>query len=195
MFLEGNKNAELDYNKTIQTWPDYAMVYNNMGIIYEKTGKEELASYFYNKSIEKDPALAEGIVNHGKHKQRTGLDVHIFPSQVDIDAIEKGGHKDAQFYYKLGTDYALQGDYIGGIKCFEKVIQLDPKQPVTYINLSNCYGMIGKYQENINVLNQLLKLDPNNAQAYSNLAITYELTGNKEKAAECKKKAGELSGK
>jgi tetratricopeptide (TPR) repeat protein len=184
------------YNRTIHESPTYAIAYNNLGLIYENLGKQEYASYYYNKSVAQNPPLPEGIQNHESHKKKTGLDVHVLPSQLNLDSIEKSpGKKDALFYYTLGTNVASQGDFTGAAKCFEKAIELEPQQEVIYINLSSCYGMLGKYKENIETLNKLLKLNPNNVQAYSNLAVTYELMGDKEKSKEYNEKAKQLSGK
>ncbi|MBI4932190.1 MAG: tetratricopeptide repeat protein [Bacteroidetes bacterium] len=184
------------YNRAIQEAPKFEMSYCNLGLVYESIGKQELASYFFNKSIEINSSFSDGIKNHEEHKKKTGLDVHIFPSQLDFEAIEKSSEKkDALFYYKLGTNCASQGDFTGGIKCFEKAIELEPKQEVIYINLSNCYGMLGKYAENISTLNKLLAINPNSTQAYKNLAVTYELMGDKAKAKEYSEKAKNFSGK
>ncbi|MBI4947327.1 MAG: tetratricopeptide repeat protein [Bacteroidetes bacterium] len=191
-----NDSAIYYYNHTIHEAPAYSIAYNNLGLIYENLGKQEYASYYYNKSIQQNPPLPEGIQNHEAHKKRTGLDVRALPSHLNLDSIEKSSaKKDALFYYTLGSNVATQGDFTGAIKCFEKAITLDPKQESIYINLSNCYGMMGKYNENIAILNKLLTINPNSAQAYSHLAVTYELMGDKNKSKEYNEKAQQLSGK
>ena len=51
----------------------------NLGIIYESMGKNELASYYYNKAIESNPTFPDAQRNVATLKSKTGLDVHNYP--------------------------------------------------------------------------------------------------------------------
>ncbi|MBI4947326.1 MAG: tetratricopeptide repeat protein [Bacteroidetes bacterium] len=193
-----NDSAIYYYTRAIQEAPGYAISYNNLGILYESTGKQELASYYYNKAVEVNPFFPDGKHNSEAHKKKTGLDVRLFPTSNNLDSLENSTplkNRDFQFYYKLGTDYASKGDYTNAARCLEKSSDLNPTYVDALVNLANCYGMLKNYSKNIEVLNKVLALNPTNVQALSNLAVTYELMGNKDKSEEYRDKARELTGR
>ncbi len=185
------------YNRAIQEAPGYAISYNNMGILYEGLGKQELASYYYNRAVEVNPYFPDGKRNSEKHKKTYKLDVRMFPSSVNLDSLERAtpeSKRDFQFYYKIGTDYASKGDYVNAARSIEKSVALNPTYVDALVNLANCYGMLKNYQKNIEVLNKVVAIYPNNTQALGNLAVTYELIGNKDKSEEYRDKVRELTG-
>ena len=193
-----NDSAIFYYTRAIHEAPGFAISYNNMGILYETIGKQEMASYYYNKAVEANPYFPDGTKNYESHKKKTGLDIKIFPSSVNPDSIEFSTpekNRDFQFYYKLGTDYASRGDYVNAARCLEKSTILNPSFIGAYVNLSNCYGLLKNYKKNIDILNKVLYREPNNVQAISNLAVTYELLGDKDKAEEYRDRAKEITGK
>jgi len=192
-----NDSAIYYYTRAIQEAPGYAISYNNLGILYETIGKQELASYYYNKAVDINPYFPDGIRNSASHKKKTGLDVRMFPTSTNLDSLENRtpeGQRNAQFYYKLGTDYASKGDYVNAARCLEKATQLSPTSVDAMVNLANCYGMLKNYTKNIEVLNKVISISPNNTQALGNLAVTYELIGNKEKSEEYRDRVKELTG-
>lgn len=185
------------YTRAIQEAPGYAISYNNLGILYEGLGKQELASYYYNKAAEVNPFFAEGIRNRDNHHKKTELDIRIYPSSTNLDSLEHTTpeqNRDFHFYYKLGTDYASKGDYANAAKSLEKSVALNSEFIDALVNLSNCYGMLKQYNKNIEILNKVLKISPNNIQALSNLAITYQLMGDTKKSEEYRDKARKLAG-
>ena len=192
-----NDSAIYYYTRAIQEAPGYAISYNNLGILYETTGKQELASYYYNKAVDVNPFFPDGKRNSENHKKKTGLDVRMFPTSTNLDSVETSTpveKRDFNFYYKLGTDYASKGDYSNAARCLDRSTQLNPTFVDALVNLANCYGMLKNYGKNIEVLNRVVTLNPSNAQAIGNLAVTYELIGNKDKAEEYRDKVRELTG-
>ncbi len=192
-----NKDSAIYYyTRAIQEAPGYAISYNNMGILYESLGKNELASYYYNKAVDVNPYFPDGVRNSANHKKKTGLDVRMFPSSNNLDSLENATpqqNRDYQFYYKLGTDYASKGDYRNAARCLDRATQLNPTFVDALVNLANCYGMLKNYSKNIEVLNKVVALYPNNVQALGNLAVTYDMIGNKDKAEEYRDKVKELT--
>lgn len=192
-----NDSAIYYYTRAIQEAPGYAISYNNMGILYEGLGKQELASYYYNKAVEVNPFFPDGKRNSETHKKRTGLDVRLFPTSLNLDSIINSTpveKRDFKFYYSLGTNYATKGDYANAAKSLEKAVQMNPNHEHALVNLSNCYGFLKNYQRNLEILNKVVALNPNNTQALGNLAVTYELLGDKDKAEEYRDKVRELTG-
>jgi len=93
------------YNRAIQEAPrapGMAGTYNNLGIIYEKLGKEKLASYYFNRALAMNPYLPDGMTNHRRHMQKTGLDVRLFPTDSSLDpAGGKTAEQDQQAMSKI----------------------------------------------------------------------------------------------
>lgn len=88
--IPNRDSAVYYYKQTIRAANAYAPAYNNLGVIYQNEGntdpkKFELASYYYNKSIEVNPAYIDGRNNHAALKKATGIDVKMLPQQV-LDA-------------------------------------------------------------------------------------------------------------
>jgi len=192
-----NDSAIFYYTRAIQEAPGYAISYNNLGILYEGTGKQELASYYYNRAVEVNPYFPDGKRNSESHKKKTGLDVRMFPTSTNLDSLERStpqDKRDYNFYYKLGTDYASKGDYVNAAKSLENAVQLNPNHEHALVNLSNCYGFLKNYKRNIETLNRVIAINPINTQALGNLAVTYELIGNKDKSEEYRDKVRELTG-
>lgn len=193
---KNNDSAIYYYNRAIEDAPGQASAYNNLGAVYEQLGSEELASYYFNKSVEVNPNYWIGIQNSANHKKRTGLDVHVFPTALNPEIIEKmAKNKDALFYFKLGT-LIIQKDTTQALKAagyLKKAIEMDPKMEDAYINIATCYGMAKKYNEGIEILNALLKINPKNKDAYILLGVIYDQAGNKTKAKEYYELAKKLS--
>ncbi|MGQ0829178.1 MAG: tetratricopeptide repeat protein [Bacteroidota bacterium] len=193
---ENYDSAIYYYNRCIEDAPGQVSAYNNLGVVYEKLGRQELASYYFNKSVEVNPNFSIGIRNRDDHKKRTGIDIRTFPSQLDPEIIEKmAKNKDALFYFKLGT-LIIQKDttqLTKAIKYLKKAIEMDPKMEDAYLNLASCYGMTKKYVDAIEILNKELKINPKNKYAYILLGVSYEKMGDKEKAEECNEMVKKLS--
>lgn len=75
-------SAYYSYNAAINIVPRYPLGYNNLGVLFETAGYQEYASYYYNKSVEMDPSFVDGVQNHNRHTQATGLDIKELPKQV-----------------------------------------------------------------------------------------------------------------
>lgn len=75
-------SAKYYYKQTIRAASSYAPAYNNLGVIYQNEGKYQLASYYYNKSMEVNPAYQDGKNNYAALKKATGLDVRFLPDSV-----------------------------------------------------------------------------------------------------------------
>lgn len=75
-------SAKHYYKQTIKAASSYAPAYNNLGVIYQNEGKYQLASYYYNKSMEVNPAYQDGKNNYAALKNATGLDVRFLPDSI-----------------------------------------------------------------------------------------------------------------
>ncbi len=190
-----NDSAIYYYTKATETAPGYAVSYNNLGIIYQNLQQNELASYYYNKAIEVNPNFPDSKTHAANLKAQTGLDVHIFPSTINLDSLQENTvKKDDLFYYNLGTLYATKGDYTTAIVHLKQALQLNPNNQDVLVNLANCFGIQNKFEESVYYNLQVLKLNPRNARGLQNLMVSYDKMGEKKKADEVRKKLSEVVG-
>ncbi len=171
------------YTKSIEASPGLVFPYYNLGTIYQITGNNAAASYYYNLAIKMNPTYLNAINAKKNLEKATGLDVQINPLTTTMDTVSQV--KNGQYYYNLGNFYASRGEYVKAADQFQQSIKLDAGIEDSYINLANCYGVLKDYEKSISVSEQLLRRNPNNIKALENLAITYRSAGNNAKADEC----------
>jgi len=171
------------YTQSILATPGLVFPYYNLGTIYQLTGNNAAASYYYNEAIKMNPTYKNAKTAKENLEKATGLDVQVNPLITTADSTSQ--IKNAQYYFNLGNFYASRGDYTRAAEQFQQSINLDASMEDSYINLANCYGVLKQYESSINVSEQLLKKNPNNIKALENLAFTYRSAGNEEKANEC----------
>lgn len=188
-------SAVVYYNKAMLVNTQYANSYLGLATLYDAAGKQELASYYYNKTVQINPSYMEAVALRQKHVTRTGMNVKEFPASqtADTAALNQPG-KDFSYYNEQGKAYGQQGDFINAVKFFDKALELQPNSEEALINLSVCLGMTKNYERCIVVLNQVLELNPNDETALTNLAIIYRHVGNTAKAQECQQKLQQLHG-
>ncbi|HWB64725.1 MAG TPA: tetratricopeptide repeat protein, partial [Chitinophagales bacterium] len=189
-YLVGNTDsAVLYYNQSIMEGPTYALSYFGLGQLYENLGKQELASYYFNKGVQIDPYNQEGLAARDEHRKKTGLDVKTFPSQSnDIAGADDGADKGFDYYNNKGTDFGKRGDFANGAKYLEKAVELNPTSAEAWVNLSICQAGLKQYSKGIASLEKVLEMYPNNESAIRNIVVMYDFTGQKAKADEYREK-------
>jgi protein O-mannosyl-transferase len=69
------------YKKTTELTPRFVVSYNNIGVIYELTGRIQQASYWYNKAIEVNPNYVNAVNNRNRMLQ-AGINVTSLPDNL-----------------------------------------------------------------------------------------------------------------
>lgn len=186
-------SAVIYCKRCIEQSPNYPKAYACLAMAYEGLDKQTLASYYYNKAVELNPYDEEVISNRAKHRQNTGLDVKVQPSE-EATAAEDANDKEYLLNKKMGFDYGQKGDMENALKCMKRAVELKPTSAEALVNLAVCYGMMNDYKDNVETLNKMLSLYPNSAIALQNMIITYQRIGDKQKEAEYKKRLDALNG-
>jgi tetratricopeptide (TPR) repeat protein len=130
-------------------------------------------------------------------KARMLLENEDFESAIEIfenlyknhSIIEfKNNLKDALFAYGgyLNDDYVLE--YEKSIKCFKRIIEIDPNEHRAYYNLGIAYFNLDRFKEALEAYKIATSLKPDYKYGYYNIGLTYEATGNLEKALEAYEK-------
>ena len=151
------KEAINYYEKGIKIDPTFALIYNNLGLLYRNLNTSDSikkAENFYRKSILLDRNIAEPYNNLG----------NLFSSLTKYkdakDCYQKAILVNSQFsqsYYNLGTLFLTTGKIDKAKANFNKAININPNFASAHRSLSR----ITTYTNDNNHLNQLKKLYEN----------------------------------
>ena len=199
---------------------NYALAYDNMGMVYEKKGDYNKARLYQQKGLAVkyyDLGLSyANKENYEKAIEKYKKAVEIVPDYFDayynmgIAYKNKGNYdkaiecykraieidpKDGDAYNNMGIAYKNKENYDKEIECYQKAIDIDPNFAIAYYNMGLAYGNKGNYDKAIEGFQKTIDLDPNYANAYYNMGVTYQNKGNYDKAIECYQKAAQLGDK
>jgi len=92
-----------------------------------------------------------------------------------------------------GASLSSLGKYKEAIVCFNKVLEIDPRDAETWNNKGDALGTLGKYKEAIECYDTALKLNPKFARAWSNKGYALGKVDKYQEAIACYNKALEIS--
>ncbi len=101
----------------------------------------------------------------------------------------------ASDWFQRGYNADGLGDFDEAIRCYRKVIELDPSYVAAYYNLGGDYYNKGDVDEAISLYEEFIKLYPSYSACYVNLGVCYRAKGNIEKAVSLFEKAISLDAK
>ncbi len=142
------KIAISQYKKIIDVNPNLALVYYNLGLIYEQLGENEVAQKNYKKSVKVDPSFFHSYNNLGILFQKQG------EKEKAIENFKKVIETNSQYinaYNNLGLVYSSLGQYKEAINNFIKTLELDKNNSVakksliyliTYYSTNNNHPLI-----------------------------------------------------
>jgi len=83
------------------------------------------------------------------------------------------GSRDAEVYYKQGSDYLIRGQYDQAISDLNKALEINPRYAEAYSNRGLAYTGKVQYDQAILDLNKAIETNPRLAIAYLNRGIAY----------------------
>lgn len=81
-------------------------------------------------------------------------------------------------YINWGNLLKAEGNLVGALLVYQKVLEIDPQFPIAYYNMGMAFKQLGKIPEAIAAYQKATQLDPNYAEAYQNLGTTFLKGGN-----------------
>ena len=147
------------YENGIKIDPNFAMLYNNLGIIYFNLKSASIdskvnlkkAERLYKKSIELDNKNPEPFTNLGNlYNFLNNYDESIKYHKIAIEANQKSPYP----YLNLANVYVAIGNFIAATKYLKEAIKLNNN----FIPAHRLLNRIIKYVENDEHLNELLNL-------------------------------------
>jgi tetratricopeptide (TPR) repeat protein/predicted amidohydrolase len=85
------------------------------------------------------------------------------------------------------------GKYEEAIRCFDKAIELKPRDSLAWNNKGVALDCLGKYEEAIRCYDKALEIDPKDSDAWNNKGVALGNLGKYEEAIRCYDKAIELN--
>ena len=140
------------YEKGIKINPNFAEIYNNLGLLYINNKSDvKKAENCYKKAISLNPKIPEPYNNLGTlYKSLDKFDEAIDCYQKALTINPKFTHA----YHNLGNVYITIGNFSEAKKNFNKSIQTDPM----YTNSHRSLGRLIKYTDNDKHFNELKKI-------------------------------------
>ena len=120
--------ALASYKKSLKVFPNNSIVYNNIGVTYEDMDQKETALKYFKKSAKINPENTMALSNIGAYY------VYVNPQKAKDyfqKAIEVNPNMDSA-HFNLGVALRILGDNEGAIREFQKTLQINPDNPMTY---------------------------------------------------------------
>jgi len=161
------KNQKACYLKAIETRPDFAVAWSNLGCVFNAQGEIWLAIHHFEKAVALDPNFLDAYINLGNVLK----EARIFDRAVAayLRALNLSPNH-AVVHGNLACVYYEQGLIDLAIDTYRRAIELQPNFPDAYCNLANALKEKGLVQESEDCYNTALRLSPNHADSLNNLA-------------------------
>jgi tetratricopeptide (TPR) repeat protein len=156
------------YEKVQVEYPDFYVIYKNIGNSYFSEQNYDKAIEAYKKVLEKQPqspdvftAIANAYNNWGKFAEATE-----WYRKVPFEQI-----KDIDTAYNTGVLLYNAGTYEDAVRYFQKAVEIDPQFADGYYQLGMTYAGVSKNAEAIEALNKFMSLAPDSPNFQTAKAI------------------------
>lgn len=181
----GNPEKALkDFNAVINLNPNIrykALTYSGMGDIYQKTGNDSLAFFYYNLSVKTDSLFASAYNNRGMYFLNKNK---LNESQADLFKAINLDNYYAEAYNNLGWVLTLKGELQKAMEHFNRSLELSPDYAFAYDNRGYLKFTSGDLSGAIQDYNKALKINPSLSQAYLNRGWAYAANKNYKSAVD-----------
>lgn len=182
LFREGKYKESIDgFSSVLETEPDNADVYNNMGVAYACVGDFEHAEKCYVRAIELDPELAQAYINlsdlYYKHGDLASA----------LGTLQRGSYElqdNLTIAHLLARVYIEDQRWDDAIVELERVLDGEPENYDAYYDLGHVYFELGDYETAIDNFENVISYEQNqnNELLYYALAQAYEANNQIDKA-------------
>ena len=174
------------YKHTLKHTSNNFIIYNNLGKVYNDSGKykEAIEAYKQSTRIAPDYAMAHsnlGVSYNDLGKYKEAIEACRKAIWINPDY--------AKAYFNLSVAYGESGKYKEAIEACRKAIEIDPDYAMAHSNLGVAYGVLGMYKEAIEKFKQAIEIDPDDVMAHSNLGYAYLSSSMHKEAIEAYKQA------
>jgi tetratricopeptide (TPR) repeat protein len=177
------------YKQAIELAPDQIFVWNNLGNLCAKVGRNDEAMIAFRKALEgnpRDPIAWNGLAN--VHSRLGYVDDAIAAYRKSLQYTPTF----AQPWCGLGDVYASMGRTDEALKCYHKAIELNKLYIAPWIQLGVLFSKQERYRDAVKAYQRALDLDERNSHVWNELGTSYLKSESYVEAAAAFSKAIEL---
>lgn len=177
--LEQYAEAGASYQEALRLKPDFAEVYSNLGVLFERQGELDVAQEAYTEAVRLKPDFAEAHNNLGNMLRQQG---NFEAARV---AYREALRLKPDFYdvlHNLGISFQEQGDWHTAYTYYQECIRLKPAFAFAHNNLGVVLQHWGQLAEATRAYQEAIRLQPAYAAAYNNLGALLRKQGDLETA-------------
>ena len=180
LFKERKYKESIDaFSSVLETEPDNADVYNNMGVAYSCVGDFEHAEIYYTKALELDPQLAQAYINLSDLYYKAG---NIASA---LGTLQRGSYEledNLAIAHLLARVYIDDQRWEDAIVELERVLDGEPENYDAYYDLGHVCFETGDYEGAISHFENVIEYNANSELLYYSLAQAYEANNEINKA-------------
>jgi tetratricopeptide (TPR) repeat protein len=150
-------NAERKYLELLKVYPEYAVGWYNLGLLYKNSSREDLALNSFRKAAEINPAdtdslkeQADILFDSGHRDEAEGIFTRYFGGSIAV----------AEEYFLKGSNEHKDGKIQNAIREWEKAVVLAPNLQKAYYNIGVASLEIHDREKAMKAFNSLIKADP-----------------------------------
>jgi tetratricopeptide (TPR) repeat protein len=167
------------FSSVLETEPDNADVYNNMGVAYSCLGDFGHAETYYTKAIELNPELAQAYINLSDLYYKSG-DI-----ASAVGTLQRGSYElenNLTIAHLLARVYIEDQRWEDAIIELERVLDGEPENYDAYYDLGHVYFELGDYEGAISNFENVVEYRQDSELLYYSLAQAYEANNEIDKA-------------
>ncbi|MDR3633358.1 MAG: tetratricopeptide repeat-containing glycosyltransferase family protein [Isosphaeraceae bacterium] len=174
------------YKRAIDTRPDFAEAYNNLGIVHGRQGHIDESIQCFNEALRLKPEYPEAHNNLGiaLARQRRFEDA---VGRLEEALRLRPSYPEAQ--NNLGNTFRSMGRLDEAIASYRRALTLKPDYPEANNNLGNALAEQIQLEEAAVCYREAIRLNPRYAEAHNNLGNTLARLGQDDEAELCYQKA------
>jgi len=181
-----HETALFEYKKALskrfdKSTLDKHKTYYNMGVSFQKLGKNKKALNYYNKSIKIYPFLAQAHVNKGVLLSKKGLRDQAVSEFVKAIRIDNTLHN---AYSNLGLELLKAGHIKNAISNLETAFKIAPEHTINLLWLGYAYTRQGSLGRAYQMFDRAFRLNPQDPRPLLYIAGIYRQKGLQARARE-----------
>ena len=180
LFREKKYKESIDaFHSVLETEPDNADVYNNLGVAYSCVADFEHAELYLTKALELDPQLAQAYINLSDLYYKSGN----LPSA--IGTLQRGSYElqdNLTIAHLLARVYIDDQRWDDAIDELDRVLEGEPENYDAYYDLGHVYFELGDYEAAISNFETVTEYRQDSELLFYSLAQAYEANNEINKA-------------
>ncbi|CAG0885402.1 unnamed protein product [Darwinula stevensoni] len=181
------------YLKAIETRPDFAVAWSNLGCVFNAQGEIWLAIHHFEKAVALDPNFLDAYINLGNVLKEARIFDRQYLVLMDyqcivvytIVTILPPPPLDHHDRLHSGCCGCLKSIFKAAVAAYLRALNLSPNHAVVHGNLACVYYEQGLIDLAIDTYRRAIELQPNFPDAYCNLANALKEKGQVLEAEEC----------